>query len=100
MSTRTEPVMQTRTTVVILGLLSTFGPLAIDMYLPGLPDLVDDLDTSAALGQLTLTACMLGLALAQLVAGPLSDTYGRRRPLLLGLVGFFTASVVCAAAPT
>jgi DHA1 family bicyclomycin/chloramphenicol resistance-like MFS transporter len=100
-----EPLVRTparagAATVVILGLLSTFGPLSIDMYLPGLPDLVDDLDSSAALGQLTLTACMLGLALGQLVAGPLSDAWGRRRPLLIGLVGFFVASAVCAAAPT
>jgi DHA1 family bicyclomycin/chloramphenicol resistance-like MFS transporter len=86
--------------VVILGLLSTFGPLSIDMYLPGLPDLVDDLNTSAALGQLTLTSCMLGLALGQLVAGPLSDAWGRRRPLLVGLIGFVVASAVCAAAPS
>src|ERR1700750_1048353 len=92
-----RPMRAGAATVVILGLLSTFGPLAIDMYLPGLPDLVDDLDTSAALGQLTLTSCMLGLPLGQLFAARRSRAGGGRRPLLLGLIGFFVASAVCAA---
>jgi DHA1 family bicyclomycin/chloramphenicol resistance-like MFS transporter len=85
---------------VILGALSAFGPLSLDMYLPGLPSLTHELGGSASSGQLTITACMLGLGLGQLVAGPLSDSYGRRRPLLIGLVGYSVASIACAAAPT
>lgn len=72
--------------LVTLGALSAFGPLSLDMYLPGLPSLTRDLGGSASSGQLTITACMLGLGLGQLVAGPISDSHGRRRPLLMGLV--------------
>jgi MFS transporter, DHA1 family, multidrug resistance protein len=85
---------------LILGALSAFGPLSMDMYLPGLPSLTRDLGASASTGQLTLTGCMLGLAGGQLLAGPLSDSLGRRRPLLAGLVGFIGASLACAAAPS
>jgi DHA1 family bicyclomycin/chloramphenicol resistance-like MFS transporter len=85
--------------VVILGALSAFGPLSIDMYLPGLPELTDDLGTGAAQVQLTISACLLGLAFGQLVAGPLSDARGRRGPLLVGLAGYSVASLLCAVAP-
>jgi DHA1 family bicyclomycin/chloramphenicol resistance-like MFS transporter len=70
------------------------------MYLPGLPALTRELGASASTGQLTITACMLGLGLGQLVAGPLSDSHGRRRPLLGGLIGYSLASVLCAVAPS
>lgn len=86
--------------LMILGTLSAFGPLSIDLYLPGLPDLTSDLDASASAGQLTLTACLLGLAFGQLAFGPLSDRFGRRPPLLAGLAVYFVASLACAAAPT
>jgi DHA1 family bicyclomycin/chloramphenicol resistance-like MFS transporter len=86
--------------VVILGSLAAFGPLSIDMYLPGLPGLSGDLGASATAAQATLSSCMLGLAVGQLIAGPLSDTYGRRRPLLIGLVGYAVVSALCAAAPS
>ena len=85
---------------LILGALSAFGPLSMDMYLPGLPSLTRDLGASASTGQLTLTGCMLGLAGGQLLAGPMSDSLGRRRPLLAGLVGYIAASLACAAAPS
>jgi MFS transporter, DHA1 family, multidrug resistance protein len=88
-----------RELLVVLGLLSAFGPWSIDMYLPGLPELTRDLHTSAAPAQLTLTACMVGLALGQVVSGPWSDARGRRGPLLLGLLAYTTASVVCGLAP-
>ena len=68
------------------------------MYLPALPQLADDLATDAAVIGLTLTACLVGLALGQLVAGPMSDRFGRRRPLLAGLVLYTVASVLCASA--
>jgi len=67
--------------IVLIGALSAFAPLSIDMYLPALPALADDLATSATVIGPTLTACLVGLALGQLVAGPLSDALGRRRPL-------------------
>ncbi|TYP69583.1 multidrug effflux MFS transporter [Paenibacillus methanolicus] len=80
---------------IILGSLSAFGPLSLDMYLPALPALADDLRTTASLAQLSLTACMLGLSLGQLLAGPLSDVRGRRGPLLIGLVVYAVSSVLC-----
>jgi MFS transporter, DHA1 family, multidrug resistance protein len=86
--------------IVLLGALSAFGPLSMDMYLPGLPALTQDLGASASTGQLTLTGCMLGIAAGQLFTGPLSDSLGRRRPLLAGLAGYVAASLACAAAPS
>jgi MFS transporter, DHA1 family, multidrug resistance protein len=86
--------------LLILGGLSAFGPLSIDMYLPGLPRMTDDLGTSASTGQLTLTTCVLGLAFGQVLAGPMSDRLGRRKPLLIGLAAYSAASVACALAPT
>jgi DHA1 family bicyclomycin/chloramphenicol resistance-like MFS transporter len=86
--------------LLVLGALSAFAPLSIDFYLPGLPALTRDLDTSASGGQLTLTACILGLALGQLLAGPLSDRLGRRPPLLVGLAAYCIASLLCAASPS
>jgi DHA1 family bicyclomycin/chloramphenicol resistance-like MFS transporter len=85
--------------VVLLGALSTFGPLSMDMYLPGLPAMARDLSAPAWAAQLTITTSMLGLAGGQLVAGPISDTLGRRRPLLAGLAAYMAASVLCALAP-
>jgi len=90
--------MQRRRLVVILGALSAFGPLSIDFYLPGLPRLTSDFDASASAGQLTLTACLLGLAFGQLAFGPLSDRFGRRPPLIAGLIVYCAASLACAAA--
>ncbi len=86
--------------VVILGALSAFGPLSVDFYLPGLPRLTRDFGVGASAGQLTLTACVLGLAVGQLAAGPLSDRFGRRPPLLAGLAAYCAASVACAVAPS
>ncbi|GHF20481.1 Bcr/CflA family drug resistance efflux transporter [Amycolatopsis deserti] len=86
--------------MLILGGLSAFAPLSIDMYLPALPRMADDLHSSAPTLQLTLTAFIIGLALGQLIAGPLSDSLGRRRPLLAGLALYAVASVLCAVSPT
>ena len=86
--------------VVVLGLLTMFGPLSLDLYLPALPQLADDLATSASAAQLSITACLVGLALGQLVAGPLSDRLGRRRPLVVGLLAYVLASIACAFAPS
>lgn len=81
-------------------MLSTFGPISLDLYLPSLPELAADLNTSVSSAQLTITACLLGLAVGQLIAGPLSDQFGRRRPLLIGLVCYLATSLACAFAPT
>lgn len=86
--------------MLILGALSAFGPLSIDMYLPGLPSLGRTLDAPAWAVQLTLTACLAGLALGQVLAGPLSDRFGRRRPLIVGVAAYAAASLLCAAAPS
>lgn len=87
-------------TVVVLGGLTMFGPLSLDLYLPALPQLADDLNASASAAQLSITACLVGLAVGQLVAGPLSDRLGRKRPLMIGLVAYLLASVACALAPS
>jgi DHA1 family bicyclomycin/chloramphenicol resistance-like MFS transporter len=86
--------------LVILGCLSAFGPLSTDMYLPGLPSLARDLGVSAATAGLTLSGCLVGIAIGQLVCGPLSDALGRRRPLLAGLAAYVLASALCAASPS
>jgi DHA1 family bicyclomycin/chloramphenicol resistance-like MFS transporter len=86
--------------IIVLGSLIALGPLTIDMYLPAFPQLAQDLDASAASVQLTLTGMLGGLAVGQLVIGPLSDAFGRRRPLIAGLVVHAMASVLCAVAPS
>lgn len=63
----------------ILGLLASFGPFTIDMYLPAFPIISDEFKTSISNVQLSLTACLFGLAIGQLFVGPLSDIYGRRK---------------------
>ncbi|MFJ2817442.1 multidrug effflux MFS transporter [Streptomyces sp. NPDC087294] len=85
---------------LILGGLTATPPLAMDMYLPSLPEVTRSLSASAATVQLTLTACLLGMALGQLVVGPMSDRWGRRRPLLVGLAVYVVATALCAIAPT
>ncbi|MEI5100216.1 multidrug effflux MFS transporter [Streptomyces sp. PmtG] len=85
---------------LILGGLTAMPPLSMDMYLPALPEVTDALHTPAATIQLTLTACLLGMALGQLVVGPMSDKWGRRRPLLAGLLVYVLATAICALAPT
>ncbi|MFK0295439.1 multidrug effflux MFS transporter [Streptomyces sp. NPDC090442] len=83
-----------------LGLLSFVTPLATDMYLPAFPQMTGELHSNASGIQLTLTAFMLGMGLGQLVLGPVSDRFGRRRPLLAGAVVMIAASILCALAPS
>jgi DHA1 family bicyclomycin/chloramphenicol resistance-like MFS transporter len=85
---------------LLLGGLTAFGPLSIDMYLPALPMIGRDLHAAESIVQLTLTACLAGLALGQIVCGPLSDTLGRRRPLMVGVGAYAIASIACAFAPS
>ena len=86
--------------VLLLGSLSAFGPLSIDMYLPALPNLAKDLHSGPSMAQLSLTACLLGMALGQIFAGPVSDVRGRRGPLLIGLAFYVVSSLLCAFAFT
>lgn len=86
--------------VLVLGALSALGPLTIDTYLPALPALTEDLVATDAQAQLTLTGVLAGIGLGQLIIGPLSDAVGRRRPLLIGLLGHGLMSVLCALAPS
>ncbi|WNM34705.1 multidrug effflux MFS transporter [Streptomyces sp. Li-HN-5-11] len=96
----TRPARRTGLLVtLILGGLTATPPLAMDMYLPSLPEVTRSLHAPAATVQLTLTACLAGMALGQLVVGPMSDRWGRRRPLLAGLAVYVLATALCALAP-
>jgi MFS transporter, DHA1 family, multidrug resistance protein len=86
--------------VLVLGALIALGPMTIDMYLPAFPALAADLNASDSATQLTLTGMLGGLAFGQLVIGPLSDAFGRKRPLVTGLLVHAVASVLAAAAPS
>lgn len=85
--------------ILVLGTLIAVGPLTIDMYLPALPAISADLQTTAAGVQLTLTGTLIGLAVGQMIIGPLSDVWGRRRPLLAGTTLHVLASILCVIAP-
>ncbi|WP_370506401.1 multidrug effflux MFS transporter [Mycobacterium sp. SA01] len=85
--------------IVVLGALVALGPLTIDMYLPALPRIADELGVSSSVAQLTLTGTLAGLALGQLIVGPLSDSLGRRRPLMAGIALHMLASLLCLFAP-
>ena len=89
-----------RALAAVLALLTIFGPISMDLYLPVLPELTRELGSATSVAQLTITACLLGLAIGQVIAGPLSDRFGRRRPLLIGVVAFIVTSIACAASPT
>ncbi len=82
--------------ILLLGLLDAFGPLGIDMYLPAFPQIEQDLKAQGGAMQLTLSLFLAGLAVGQLICGPISDRLGRRIPLLYGCAAFAVASVVCA----
>jgi DHA1 family bicyclomycin/chloramphenicol resistance-like MFS transporter len=84
--------------MIVLGALAVFGPMTTDLYLPGLPDLARDLGVTTAGAQTTFTATIVGLGLGQVVAGPIGDALGRRRPILVGLVVFTLSSAACALA--
>jgi DHA1 family bicyclomycin/chloramphenicol resistance-like MFS transporter len=86
--------------ILVLGALIALGPLTIDMYLPALPSITRELETTSALVQLTLTGTLIGVAVGQLLIGPLSDAFGRRLPLFVGIGVHVAASVLCVFAPT
>lgn len=86
--------------LLILGGLSAFGPLAIDLYLPAFPAMAASFGTDSEHIQLSLSAYFIGLASGQLFYGPVADRFGRRKPLLFGIVLFCLASLACALAPS
>src|SRR4051812_20280210 len=85
-----------RALVLILGVLTALAPLAIDMYLPALPEIARQLGVRTGEVQLTLSIFMIGAAVGQAFYGPIADRWGRRGPLLVGMVVFSLAAVGCA----
>ena len=85
-------------TIVLIAFMAAIGPLSTDIYLPGLPDIAYDLGTTASGGQLSLTACFIGLAMGQVLIGPWSDEVGRRKPVMVSFIGFGMASFLCGTA--
>jgi DHA1 family bicyclomycin/chloramphenicol resistance-like MFS transporter len=85
--------------ILILGALTAFGPFSVDMYLPAFPALARDLNASEMAVQATLSTFLTGLAFGQLVIGPLADRFGRRTPLLVGIILYVAAAAACALAP-
>lgn len=85
---------------LVLGLLSAVGPFAIDMYLPAMPQVAADLNTTEAGAALTLTSYFIAFGLAQMIYGPMADAIGRKKPMALGVVIFLIATVAAALAPT
>lgn len=81
--------------LVLLGMLTAFGPFVTDMYLPSLPAMGDYFQTASSMVQLGLTTSMIGLAAGQILFGPLSDRYGRRVPLLAAMWLFIVSTILC-----
>src|SRR5690348_6174119 len=98
--TRLTSVVTMKGMLALLGALTAVGPLSLDMYLPALPSLGHDLGASESQVQLTITACLIGIAAGQLFAGPLSDGWGRRRPVVAGAIAYCLATFLCALAPS
>lgn len=86
--------------LVLLGMLTAFGPFVTDMYLPSLPSMEAYFATTSSMVQLGLTFSMIGLAVGQIIFGPLSDKYGRRPLLLASMWLFIISTVACVFAPT
>ncbi len=87
-------------TILVLGLLTAIGPFSIDMYLPGFPDIAKDLHSTVAHISLSLSSFFIGIAIGQLLYGPLLDRFGRKRPLYIGMVVYLLASIGCALCTT
>ena len=85
--------------MAVIGGLASFGPLSLDLYLPALPRVAGSLDASDGLTQLSVSGCLIGLAMGQFAFGPLSDRYGRRVPLLIGVTVWTLSAMLCAIAP-
>lgn len=85
--------------VILLGVLSAFGPFVVDLYLPSLPQLAQFFDTTASMTQLTLTTAMIGLAVGQLLLGPMSDKFGRKMPLIISLLIYIISTILLIFSP-
>ncbi|WP_318241793.1 multidrug effflux MFS transporter [Arthrobacter pullicola] len=85
--------------ILMLGALAALPAVTTDMYLPALPEVASDLATTTTAAQFTLSGTLLGTAVGQLVIGPLSDRFGRRLPLLIGISMHVVTSLLCAIAP-
>lgn len=85
--------------VILLGVLSAFGPFVVDLYLPSLPQLAQFFDTTASMTQLTLTTAMIGLAVGQLLLGPMSDKFGRKKPLIISLLIYIISTILLIFSP-
>ena len=85
--------------VILLGVLSAFGPFVVDLYLPSLPQLAIFFNSTASMTQLTLTSAMIGLALGQLLLGPISDKFGRKKPLVISLLIYIISTIFIVFAP-
>lgn len=96
----TEKAPSTLRTILVLGSLVALGPLTIDLYLPALPSITRDLASTSSAVQFTLTGTLIGLAVGQLVVGPMSDSFGRRKPLMAGIAVHIVASLLCMVAPS
>lgn len=88
-----------RLLIILLASVAAIGPLATDMYLPAMPEIVEAFSTTPSMVQLTITTWLLGMAFGQVIAGPLSDIYGRRMPLIAGLGVLALTMAACTAAP-
>ncbi len=82
--------------ILLLGAIAALGPLSIDTYLSSFPEIKKDLNTEINYVSLTLTAYFIGIAIGQFINGPLSDRYGRKKPLIFGLGIYFFTAIACA----
>jgi DHA1 family bicyclomycin/chloramphenicol resistance-like MFS transporter len=81
--------------ILILGLLMTISPFAIDMYLPAFLQIAEDMNTTASSVSMSVASYFIGLAFGQLIYGPLLDRYGRKKPIYAGLTLFMIACIGC-----
>ena len=86
--------------IILLGALTTLGPFSTDMYLPGFAAIAFDLNSPIAHVGLSLTSYFIGICLGQLIYGPLLDRYGRKKPLITGLVLYIAVAILCGVAPS
>lgn len=84
--------------LLVLGSVTAFGPLSIDMYLPAFPEISKEFNAPISTVELTLAVFFMGLAAGQMIYGPLSDRFGRKKPLYVGLIIYIISSFLCATA--